>query len=240
MGSVPGFCGAARLDLNSGFAPGAYIQARQLTAGELFKEIAGLIRDKAAFVLRHAPELSAMFAAINEGRLMPMPYKKGRVVSAQQGTIGQFFDISYGQKELHNKEDLETGEGLIISSSGMDNGCYGFFDFKKLIESPFVAVPSTGSIGEATVQEFPCGVVDDCLLLIPKFGTPIEALPVAAAILRRERWRFDYGRKMTPARIAGFPMRLDRELSAWIAEERNKAGAIERQALESFGRVDPH
>jgi hypothetical protein len=185
--------------------------------------------------LRHAPELAEMNAAIQRGVLTPQAHKKARPLVAQPGTIGQFFDITYGQKELHSKEDLEPGNSLIISSSGMDNGCYGFFDFKKLIAAPFVAVPSTGSIGEATVQELPCGVVDDCLLLFPKEGTPTEALFVAAAILRNEKWRFDYGRKMTPARIAGFPMRLEPELLKWIAAERKKAVAIEEQALEAFG-----
>jgi len=237
MGTVPGFCSPAVLDLPSGFAPGAYIEARQLTAPELSKEIGVLVRDKAGFVVRHAPELAAMFAAINKGTLTPQPHKKARAFTPQRGTIGQFFDISYGQKELHSKEGLEPGNSLIISSSGLDNGCHGFFDFKKLIRPPFVAVPSTGSIGEATVQEFPCGVVDDCLLLFPKEGTPLEALFMAAAILRKEKWRFDYGRKMTPARIAGFPMVLDADLLAWISAETAKATAIEKQGLEAFGAV---
>ena len=234
-GTVPGFCSGAILDVQSGFAPGAYIKARRLTGAELSKEIGGLIRDKAGFVIRHAPELSEMLAATKKGVLTPQPYKKSRPLTTQVGTIGEYFDISYGQKDLHSKEDLERGKSLVISSSGMDNGCYGFFDFKKLIEPPFVAVPSTGSIGEATVQEFPCGVVDDCLLLFPKKGTPPEALYVAAAILRHEKWRFDYGRKMTPARIVGFPMRPDAELLAWVAGERIKATILEKQALEAFG-----
>lgn len=234
-GTEPGFCSSAVLELQSGFAPGAYIQAQRLTGAELSKEIGGLIRDKAGFVIRHAPELSAMLAATKCGILTAQPYKKSRPLTTQVGTVGEYFDISYGQKDLHSKEDLEPGKSLIISSSGMDNGCYGFFEFKKVIEPPFVAVPSTGSIGEATVQEFPCGVVDDCLLLFPKKGTSTEALYVAAAILRREKWRFDYGRKMTPARIAGLPMRLDADLLAWVASERTKAITIEKQSLDSFG-----
>ena len=72
-----------------------------------------------------------------------------------------------------------------------------------VIAPPFVTVPSTGSIGEANVQVWPCGVTDDCLLLIPKPDTPKEYLWIAAATLRLERWRFNYGRKITPDRIVG-------------------------------------
>ncbi len=235
-GTIPGFCSPAMLDVDSGFAPGAYIRARELSNTELSKEAGMLIRDKAGFVLRHAPELAEMLRAIQKGTLSPRPHKEARDLKAQPRTIGQFFDITYGQKELHSKEELEPGNSLIISSSGMDNGCYGFFDFPKLIQTPFVAVPSTGSIGEATVQEFPCGVVDDCLLLFPKTSTPIEALYVAAAILRSEKWRFDYGRKMTPARIAGFPMHLEPAVVSWIADVRGKARNLEQQALQAFGQ----
>ena len=108
---------------------------------------------------------------------------------------------------------------------------YGFYDFQDLIEPPFVTVPSTGSIGEAAVQTRPCGVVDDCLILKPRGKVPPEMMYIAAATLRREAWRFDYGRKMTPKRIADFPMRSDAALLAWIKKENDMALAIEGRAL---------
>ena len=103
-----------------------------------------------------------------------------------------------------------------------------------MIEAPFATVPSTGSIGEAAVQEFPCGVTDDCLLLFPKDDTPFEALYVAAATLRHERWRFNYGRKMTPTRIANFPLRLDRSLVSWVREQWEQANSLGQQGIEAF------
>ena len=239
-GTVPGFCDHKILNPESGFAPGAYIQAKTLNVTDLSAEIAGLLRNKSAFVVQHAPELSAMIKAIGDGTLKLQPPRKARELLVEPNTIGAFFNISYGQKELHNKDSLERGRTLVISSSGMDNGCYGFFEFDKPICPPFVAVPSTGSIGEATVQEFGCGLVDDCLLLSPKRDTPIEALYVAAAVLRHEKWRFDYGRKMTPQRIAGFPLDLDADLLAEITEQRRRALDVERQALVAFGDVVTH
>lgn len=238
LGSIPEFCGPAFYDSESGFAPGAYIGARALNDDELKREIGAIVRNKAAFMVRRAPEIATMMAAVKSDEFSPERYKprqrQKRTHRASLGKIGDYFDIFYGQKELHSKENLTPGKALVISSSGIDNGCYGFFDFNRLIEPPFVSVPSTGSIGEASVQELPCGVVDDCLLLFAKEGVPVEALYAAAATLRHEKWRFDYGRKMTPARIAGFPLNLGDDLLNWVRSERTKALALERTALLAF------
>ena len=85
--------------------------------------------------------------------------------------LEQLFNINYGQREYHSKENLDNGETLLISSQGGDNGCYGFFDIEVKFKLPFITVPSTGSIGEAFVQLYPCCVDDNCLVLIPKKNT---------------------------------------------------------------------
>ncbi len=234
----PEFCSLAHVDETAGgWAPGSYIKALPLSDEEAKSIVGQVFRNRTAFVVRFAPQLAAMEAEIAAGSsgLVVESQNNAQKLTASQGTIGRFFSIGYGQRELHSKEALSDGPSLIVSSSGMDNGCYGFFDFNKLIKPPFVSVPSTGSIGEAAVQTRPCGVVDDCLILTPKPGTPLEMLYVAASTLRREAWRFDYGRKMTPKRIADFPLRSDKKLLAWIKEENSKAEAIEAQALRGVG-----
>ncbi len=237
----PEFCTFAPMDETSGgWAPGSYIKALALSDYESKSIIGQVIRNRTAFIVRFAPYIVAMKAEIDRqgGSLSVEPLHNAQKLTTPAGTIGSFFTIGYGQRELHSKESLSEGRALIVSSSGMDNGCYGFFDFPKLIKAPFVTVPSTGSIGEAAVQTRPCGVVDDCLILTPKPGTPLELLYVAAATLRREAWRFDYGRKMTPKRIAEFPLRSDKALLTWVKEENGKAEAIEAQALADAGMND--
>ncbi len=235
--NIPGFCKSAVLTEADNWAPGAYIDAQPMSDDEFRDEVATLVRGKAAFVARHAAALGSLVRAVEQRQIQPHgQVKKTKVPTTQRGnTISDLFDITYGQKSLHSKEHLEPGLSLIISSSGADNGSYGFFDFPDVIAPPFVTVPSTGSIGEAAVQEFPCGVTDDCLLLFPKKDTPFEALYVAAATLRHERWRFNYGRKMTPARIAAFPLRLDRGLLEWVRDQWEKADTVGRLALKTLG-----
>lgn len=222
--SVPGLCGWSPLaDI---WGPGVYVPSRRLDADEVLEAATVLARERAAFVVRHAPDLTA-FQAYVEAEKLPLKAPAGRDFPAEPGTVGAYFKIGYGQRSLHSKERLVAGPSLVVSASGNDNGCYGFFDFDDLLQPPFVTVPSTGSYGEARIQEWPCGVTDDCLLLTPKDGTPPELLYVAAAVIRNERWRFNYGMKVTPARIAAYPLNTDAELLARV-----------RDALDQLGRVD--
>lgn len=115
--------------------------------------------------------------------------------------IEEAFTINYGQRKYHNKENLITGSGLLISAQGVDNGSYGFFNISSNFNPPLISVPSTGSIGEAFVQTEKCSVDDNCLVLLPKTKYPIEYLFYVASIIRHNKWRFMYGRQLTPERI---------------------------------------
>lgn len=126
--------------------------------------------------------------------------------------IEDLFDIRYGQKEYHNKENLDYGECLLISSQAVDNGCYGFFDVKPKFRPPFITVPSTGSIGFAFVQLFPCCVCDDALVLTPKVSMTEEYLFYVAVVIQKMRWRFNYGRKITPSRLGRLPIHSPEEI----------------------------
>jgi len=227
--SEEGFSGWSSLDEEFSFAPGAYIPAREMTAADVDSGVREVIRGRTAFAALHAVEL----VTLNSSN--PTDLRKARQATPlgtpRAGTIGEYFEVRYGQKSLHSKEGLLPGQSLVISSSGMDNGCYGFFDFEGILAPPFVTVPSTGSIAIAHVQEWPCGVTDDCLLLSPKDGTPHAMLYIAAAAIRKEKWRFSYGRKATPARIADFPLPHDDALIERVTDYLEKAARVEDQMI---------
>jgi hypothetical protein len=136
------------------------------------------------------------------------------------GTIGEYFDIFYRQKELHSRDGIPPGEKLIISPTKQYNGTYGWLTFKALIQPPFVTVAQTGSIGEAFVQTEPCGVNDDCLVLLPKNGKALSdaMLFIAAAVIRLEKCRFSYYRKLKSSRIAEYRIDSSEELEDWTGE----------------------
>ncbi len=116
--------------------------------------------------------------------------------------IGQLFDICYGQKEYHNKEWLEgdIGNGILISSKGEDNGVYGFFNIDSKFKAPFITVQGYGTIGQAFVQEYDCSVDDHLLVLKPKRKMSISDMYQVAYQIRLLKWKYKYGRGITPSR----------------------------------------
>jgi len=119
-------------------------------------------------------------------------------------TIGKLFDIEYGQKEYENKEPLEgnDGNGILISSKGDDNGVFGFFDIEDYYKAPFITVPRVGTIGQAFAQEKDCSVDNNCMVLIPHKKLSKEELFQIAFQIRLNKWKYRYGRQITPERLA--------------------------------------
>lgn len=112
-----------------------------------------------------------------------------------------FFEITYGQKEYENKHILDRGDTPLISGKGTNNGCYGFYDISNKLIPPLITIARTGSVAEAFVQDVPCGAGSDCLILKPKKELSIDYLYYIASMIRKQKWRYNYGRKITPKRI---------------------------------------
>jgi len=236
--AIPRLCGWAVLDPKEALwhtAAPHHVPTAKLTLAEVDAGVRELARSRAAFVVRHASELLALNTSVRNGDLTPRrieDFRKPTDLVVKPHTIGALFHIYGGQRELHNKEKLAPGNTLVISSSGTDNGCYGFFDFDGLVKPPFATVPGTGSIGHAFVQEWPCGVTDHCYILVPKAGVAPELLYVACAMIRQELWRFSYGAQITPRRIAWLPLPDDAKTIEVVREQLASASRIEALALE--------
>lgn len=231
---IPNLCGHVHVKKNSEWAPGAYVPSRTLTDVQVLDEAASLIRTKTAMLVKYAPQLKRISKRMDDGSLEPrefLEYVRRRRSPSTPGTIGAYFEIFYGQKELETKQDLAAGDTLVISSAAAENGLYGFFDFDWVIAPPFVTVPRTGSIGHAHVQEWPCGATSDCLILVPRDGVSLAHHYVAAAVLRCERWRFNYGRKMTPPKIETFVMPVNDTICEGIEDLLDAASEIEARVL---------
>jgi|GEM_PF-1057084 len=125
-------------------------------------------------------------------------------------TVGDLFDISYGQSEYETKSDLEPGNTILISSKGDDNGCYGFFNIPAFYKAPFITVPRTGTIGQAFVQDYDCCANSDCLILIPKSEMSMTELYQVAYQIRKNKWKYQYGRKITPTRLSTQVIKLEK------------------------------
>ncbi len=243
--NVPGFSGSSKINGGMEWAPGAYIPSGIPEYEELKASIDELLRRYASFFTRYASEIATQRELIKNGDLVARSYRDiitaARMKNAEDNstdpdTIGGYFDIVYGQKELHSRDGIPPGDTLIISPTEKYNGTYGWLKFDNLIEPSFITVAQTGSIGEAFVQTEPCGVNDDCLILLPKIGIelPDSLLFIAAATIRLERWRFSYGRKLTPSRISGFRLLRDSTLESWVAVQLASWLRVAEQAVSIY------
>ena len=240
--SVPGFCIWDNL-IAGEWAPGAYIEGIKPREGELENIISCSFRSLLSFVTISADKLHSFQAKISDNIYRPVPYRElvgGKVTSYDRRSdrIGSLFDIYYGQDELESKRGLPSGVMPIISSSGLNNGCCGFYDFSaraSLIAPPLLTVPRTGSIGDTFVQLFACGVTSDCLILLPKAGTDLDDIFIAGAVIRREKWRFNYGRKMTPQRIASIKVPRSPALKSFVLTQYRKAWSLIQDAIQVMG-----
>lgn len=139
-----------------------------------------------------------------KGLIATRKLKKYRLEgSLKKEKLDELFEINYGQKEYENKEELESGNTILISSKGEDKGCYGLFNIPVYYKAPIITVPRTGSIGHAFVQELDCCANSDCLVLQPKKNSSmnLNQLYQIAYQIREIKWKFNYGRKITPERL---------------------------------------
>lgn len=246
---VAGFSTAQSVTRSAEWSPGAYITSAIPPEDELKRAIDVHLRRLASFYTRYAAEIVAQREAIATDELQLRPYRelltKVRLTNAaklphETGTIGGAFDIYYGMKELHSRDGMAEGTTLIVSPRESYNGTYGWLHFDPALEPGFVTAAQTGSIGEAFVQLEPCAVNDDCLVLLPKSEeyASIAKLVIAAATVHAERWRFTYGRKLTPKRIAGFRLDSSVTLEAWVEKKLSEMMSVVSASLAPYLKDD--
>lgn len=225
----PGFSGTATISGDAEWSAGAYIPSAPPEENEFRDAVDILLRRLASFYTRYAPEILAQRRAIEAGEIKKVSYRSiaseaklanAAAIAGNHDEIGGRFDMFYGLGEIESREGIPPGRALIISPTERYNGCDGWLDFHTVLEPPFITVARTGSIGEAFVHLEPCAPNSDCIVLLPrrKEWASIPELILAASSIRVENWRYNYGRKITPLRLAaGVKVANSSELKAYTS-----------------------
>ncbi len=224
----PGFSGTATVTGESEWSAGAYIPSAPPEENEFREAVDILLRRLASFYTRYAPEVLAQRSAIEAGEINKVGYRSivtkaklenAAAITGSPDEVGGRFDLFYGLGAIESREGIPPGRTLIISPTEQYNGCDGWLDFNTVLEPPFITVARTGSIGEAFVHLEPCAPNSDCIVLLPRraeWGS-IPELILAASSIRVENWRYNYGRKITPLRLAGVKLAHSTEVKAFTA-----------------------
>ena len=219
-------------DLLLEYVPEAHLSSKKITKQQLEKEIDYVLRDQFIFQLKYAAKLANSkykhTATDINIYLTSLILKEGK---PEVRRLSDYFEprkarrlevyCGYGSKELHDKRWLKEGNDIIVSSSGAENGLYGFYQFEGIYNRPVLTCPSTGSISKSFVQEFPCSVDDNTLVFVPKVDTEIEILYYISALIRLDSWRYRYGRQATPTRLNNMMIDLSFYDSASIRKYRD-------------------
>ena len=209
--SISGFSGVSRISAGMEWGAGAYIPSARPTDSDMSAAADVLLRRLASFYTRYALEVVEQRRAIADGDIEQIDYKESvtnmrrrnaESITGERDEIGGRFDILYGLPEIETRKGIPPGRTLIISPTEEYNGCYGWLEFRRVLRPPFITVARTGSIGEAFVHVEPCAPNSDCLVLLPRETLSISDLLLVAASIRLEKWRYSYGRKITPKRLA--------------------------------------
>lgn len=105
----------------------------------------------------------------------------------------QIFDIKKGKRLT--KEEMEPGETPFIGSSEYNNGVTAYINEKPIHTSNTITVAYDGSVGEAFYQDTDFYALDSVNVLYPRFYLNPYIAIFLITLIRKEKYRFSYGRK---------------------------------------------
>ncbi len=103
------------------------------------------------------------------------------------------FDIKKGKRLT--KEDMEQGETPFIGSSEYNNGVTALISEDPIHKKNTITVAYDGSVGESFYQAEDFYALDSVNVLYPKFDLNPYIAMFLITLIRKEQYRFSYGRK---------------------------------------------
>jgi hypothetical protein len=122
--------------------------------------------------------------------------------SAKWGTFVYYelFDVEKGKRLVVSKHH-KKGTCPFVSASDKNNGISDMLDIKPTHQGNTITISYDGSIGEAFYQPQPYWALDSVNVLYPKFSLNPFIAMFLITLMRKERFRFNYGRKWNKERM---------------------------------------
>ena len=138
------------------------------------------------------------------------------------------FNIKKGKRLT--KEDFIEGQTPFIGAIDGNNGYRDFIGQEPIHEGNTITVNYNGSVGEAFYQPNPFWASDDVNVLYPKFKFNKYIAMFIIPIIKKEKYRFNYGRKWE----------LSRMKESIIQLPVDKNGAIDTDFMENYIKSLPY
>ncbi len=141
----------------------------------------------------NCPALVSITPNLNTADWRPFKYK-------------DVFEIKKGKRLT--KADMTHGDTPFIGAIDSNNGVSGMIGEKPSHKANSISVSYNGSVAEAFYQPYDFWATDDVNVLYPKFkNTPAISL-FLCALIRQEKYRYNYGRKWTLEKMKKSIIRL--------------------------------
>jgi len=129
------------------------------------------------------------------------------VVSWKSFRYGDLFEIRKGKRLT--KEDMVAGAIPFIGATDSDNGITAYVgNDENLYDGNKITVSYNGSIAESFYQPVPFVASDDVNVLEPKFDLDKYIGLFLCTLIRREKYRYNYGRKWHAEKMRESRIRL--------------------------------
>ncbi|MCL5949039.1 MAG: restriction endonuclease subunit S [Candidatus Bathyarchaeota archaeon] len=135
-----------------------------------------------------------------------------KAVSLEHVKFGSFvyselFSVEKGKRLVVSKTP-KKGNCPFVSATTKNNGISEMLDIEPIFQGNTITVSYDGSIGEAFYQPNPYWAVDSVNVLIPKFELNPFIAMFLITLIRKEKFRFNYGRKWHKERMEESVMTL--------------------------------
>lgn len=118
----------------------------------------------------------------------------------------ELFDVLKGKRVVKSK--LVPGNTPFITSTENNNGVTAYCKLPKMFKGNTITVNYDGSVGEAFYQPKPFYALDSVNVLYPKFELNIYIAMFLITLIRKEKHRYNYGRKWHKERMEKSTIKL--------------------------------
>ncbi|QXM05817.1 restriction endonuclease subunit S [Crassaminicella indica] len=114
----------------------------------------------------------------------------------------ELFDIENGRGVLIKEAKRNKGDTPLVSATRENNGVSYYVSFKPTHQANTITVVKNGnSVAEAFYQSKPFCATSDVVVLNPKFELNEYIAMFLITLMRKEKYRFNYGRKWNQTRM---------------------------------------
>lgn len=155
-------------------------------------------------------EMPSSFRRIRPPQISKAPFHTKKFAltdrKSEWFTLQALFDIKKGKRLT--KEKMAAGTTPFIGSTELNNGVTASIADVPIHKGNTISVTYNGSVAEAFYQPADFWASDDVNVLYPKFELNEYRALFLTTLIRREKYRFNYGRKWHLERMQESKIRL--------------------------------